>query len=213
MSGQQYSQPPYPQVRLHEASQLGGMPVTPVQPPMVPIQSHFHQAPLQPDSFPDPYRRAIPSDPQFHQAPGYYGQQVSPEPAYYGHEAFPTEPTHVAGPFGAAPPRQGQYPCSTPDPQPDDDDETLDDLPLLEELGIRPAEIAARIQGVLFFRDVDLVVIQDVDIIGPMLMVVALGLCLLCVSGQSTAECSQAKCNSATFMDWASWDPLASGLC
>ncbi|KAH0484965.1 MAG: uncharacterized protein KVP18_002801 [Porospora cf. gigantea A] len=212
MPGQQYPQPSYPQVRSQEISHSGGgMPVTPVQPPMVPIQSHFHQAPLQPDAFPsDPYHRAIPSDPHFHQAPVYYGHP--PEPAYYGQEAFPTEPTHMA-PFGGAPLRQGQYPCVTPDPQTDDDDETLNDLPLLEELGIRPAEIAARIQGVLFFRDVDLVVIQDVDIIGPMLMVVALGLCLLCVSGQSTAEYSQAKCNSATFMDWASWDPSASGLC
>ncbi|KAF4659417.1 Protein yipf5 [Perkinsus chesapeaki] len=61
----------------------------------------------------------------------------------------------------------------------DDDDEFVNDPPLLQELGIDLDAIAARIKSILFFRGVSQNLMTDTDLGGPLLIAAAFGTMLV----------------------------------
>lgn len=58
------------------------------------------------------------------------------------------------------------------------DDET-EDVPLLEELGIKVDHVAARMRSALLFYRVDHDLLADCDLTGPLVLALCLGMCLL----------------------------------
>merc|ERR1719235_1894776 len=56
----------------------------------------------------------------------------------------------------------------------------LDEPPLMEELGIVPEEIIGRIKSVLLFRDINSSLVEGTDLGGPILIILALGVTLMC---------------------------------
>lgn len=59
------------------------------------------------------------------------------------------------------------------------DDDFENEPPLLEELGIDVASIWLRMKGIAFFKPLDEGTLKDSDLSGPLLIVFALGFCLL----------------------------------
>eukprot|EP00929_Paragymnodinium_shiwhaense_P091840 TRINITY_DN51731_c0_g1_i1.p1 TRINITY_DN51731_c0_g1~~TRINITY_DN51731_c0_g1_i1.p1 ORF type:complete len:271 (+),score=46.34 TRINITY_DN51731_c0_g1_i1:88-813(+) len=59
------------------------------------------------------------------------------------------------------------------------EDDFENEPPLLEELGIDVGNIILRIQGVALFKKLDEEILRDADLSGPLLIVLALGCCLL----------------------------------
>lgn len=64
-------------------------------------------------------------------------------------------------------------------PQPTSYDDVDNEPPLLEELGINVEHILQRIKGVVFFKQVDQEVLVDLDLSGPLAIIMALACCLL----------------------------------
>jgi len=93
----------------------------------------------------------------------------------------------VQPPMGAFP-NQGamsgsMQPGNFPPPQPQQtytfDDDVDNEPPLLEELGINVDHIRQRMQGVAFFKKLDEDILRDADLSGPLVVGLALGICLL----------------------------------
>lgn len=59
------------------------------------------------------------------------------------------------------------------------DDDPDNEPPLLEELGINVEHVVERMKGVAFFRKVEQEVLEDLDLSGPLAIILALGTCLL----------------------------------
>jgi len=106
--------------------------------------------------------------------------------------AGPVQPPQPQG--GVMPPGQPQQPgvgfsspmqpsVFTPQQQqtsmPSYDDDFENEPPLLEELGIDVGNIWLRMKGIAFFKKLDEEVLRDADLGGPILIILALGLCLL----------------------------------
>merc|ERR1719414_2261160 len=70
----------------------------------------------------------------------------------------------------------------TPQPSqslPSYDDDIDNEPPLLEELGIDVGNIWLRMKGIAFFKRLYEEVLRDADLGGPIVIILALGLCLL----------------------------------
>mmetsp|Transcript_39039 Transcript_39039/g.105684 ORF Transcript_39039/g.105684 Transcript_39039/m.105684 type:complete len:264 (-) Transcript_39039:73-864(-) len=112
---------------------------------------------MQPGSFPNPGAPVQPQQPQGGVAP------PSMQPG-----------TGFGGPM--------QSNVFTPQPQqqmPSYDDDIENEPPLLEELGIDVGNIWLRMKGIAFFKKLDEEVLRDADLGGPIVIILALGLCLL----------------------------------
>jgi hypothetical protein len=79
---------------------------------------------------------------------------------YGGGDASP-----MSGQMGAASPASSAIP--------------LDEPPILEELGIFPDQILARIKSVVFFKDIDQQLVSDTDMGGPLIICTLLGVSLV----------------------------------
>mmetsp|Transcript_8435 Transcript_8435/g.20663 ORF Transcript_8435/g.20663 Transcript_8435/m.20663 type:complete len:296 (-) Transcript_8435:274-1161(-) len=60
-----------------------------------------------------------------------------------------------------------------------EEEDFVDEPPLLEELGINPEHIFKRIKSVLLFQKLDHDLLVDCDMCGPLVIALALGFCLL----------------------------------
>merc|ERR1719272_1299262 len=74
-------------------------------------------------------------------------------------------------------PQPGNFP--PPTQSFNDDDDFENEPPILEELGINIEHIWMRIQGVAFFKRIDQDLLADADLSGPLMIGMALGVCLL----------------------------------
>lgn len=59
------------------------------------------------------------------------------------------------------------------------DDDIENEPPLLEELGINVEHVIMRMKGVAFFKQVEAEVLEDLDLSGPLAVIMALSTCLL----------------------------------
>mmetsp|Transcript_11782 Transcript_11782/g.26682 ORF Transcript_11782/g.26682 Transcript_11782/m.26682 type:complete len:289 (+) Transcript_11782:75-941(+) len=173
-----------PKPRMHAGgnpNQLGPKPRMGVQPPGgdVPFFDQGYQpAPFQPT--PD---QAYASSVQAHPSAALSGQMGHPTAAFSSQAGPGVPPPSIPressmGGFGGA--MAGS--SSAPGGYEDDPD---NDPPLLEELGINVDHIILRIKGVALFRPVDNEVLSDLDLSGPLAIVMALGTCLL-LAGKMT---------------------------
>ena len=62
-----------------------------------------------------------------------------------------------------------------------DDNDLLEEKPILEELGIEPEHIIKKMKSVLTFHKVDKKILDDSDMTGPFLILIVFGACLLLV--------------------------------
>lgn len=109
-------------------------------------------------------------------APG--GYPAPPQGSLGGSIGGPSPPQQ----FGSFPqPQQlGNFPQASMQQTSTGFDDFENEPPLLEELGINVEHIALRIKGVAFFTRVDQAVLEDLDLSGPVAIVLSLGACLLC---------------------------------
>lgn len=78
----------------------------------------------------------------------------------------------------AAPQQPGIFP-SPKAPVTSYDDDIENEPPLLEELGINVEHVLLRMKGVAFFKQVEQEVLEDLDLSGPLAIILALSTCLL----------------------------------
>uniref|UniRef100_A0A0G4GYC3 Protein YIPF n=1 Tax=Chromera velia CCMP2878 TaxID=1169474 RepID=A0A0G4GYC3_9ALVE len=69
----------------------------------------------------------------------------------------------------------------------DPEEDFANEPPILEELDIRPDEIAKRMKSVLLFQRLDHELLADSDLCGPLLIALARNLCFLCTRLPPTA--------------------------
>lgn len=113
----------------------------------------------------------------FGQAPGGGGVQA-PAGSIGGSMQPGSFPQPGAAP-AAAPMQPGIFPAAKA-PQPAyNDDDFENEPPLLEELGINVEHIITRMKGVAFFTKVEQEVLEDLDLSGPLAIILALSMCLL----------------------------------
>jgi hypothetical protein len=112
-----------------------------------------------------------PQPPQPVQNPGAFGGQPVQQPFQPPGGQMGSAPTGGAQP-GIFNPGASPAPTSA-------DDDFENEPPLLEELGINVEHIIARIKGVAFFKKVDQDVLVDLDLSGPLAIIMALACCLL----------------------------------
>lgn len=84
------------------------------------------------------------------------------------------------GPFGSFPAPSGSIGAGPPPTVgQDDDDEFLNEPPILEELGINLEHVVERIKGVAMFKGVDHELMSDADLSGPLVIALAIGVCMM----------------------------------
>jgi len=113
---------------------------------------------------------------------------TSPFPQQHQHQQQPPSMGGgVQAPFGSMvqPSTYGQVqqPGHFPPPKENlnfDDDDFENEPPILEELGINVEHILLRMKGVAFFKQVEQEVLEDLDLSGPLAIIMALSTCLLC---------------------------------
>uniref|UniRef100_A0A7S2QRL5 Protein YIPF n=3 Tax=Lankesteria abbotti TaxID=340204 RepID=A0A7S2QRL5_9APIC len=93
-----------------------------------------------------------------------------------GHETYFQKQLPISGPFMSSLHSPIPSQSRTPD---EDFYEFGDEIPLLEELGIRPEHIVKRMKSVLFFHKLDHDLLVDSDMSGPLFVAMSLGFCLL----------------------------------
>ncbi|CAK0840772.1 unnamed protein product [Prorocentrum cordatum] len=100
------------------------------------------------------------------------GAPMAPGPAPMGGS--------IGGPMQPGGVQPGIFsPGPAPQPAAYDEGDIENEPPLLEELGINVEHILARIKGVAFFKKVDQEVLSDLDLSGPLAIIMALACCLL----------------------------------
>jgi len=82
------------------------------------------------------------------------------------------------------------------------DDDPDNEPPLLEELGINVDHIVERMKGVAFFKKVESEVLDDLDLSGPLAIILALGTCLL-LAGKITFSYVYGFGVSGTVLLWS----------
>eukprot|EP00446_Apocalathium_sp_SHHI-4_P012632 CAMPEP_0177213894 /NCGR_PEP_ID=MMETSP0367-20130122/33405_1 /TAXON_ID=447022 ORGANISM="Scrippsiella hangoei-like, Strain SHHI-4" /NCGR_SAMPLE_ID=MMETSP0367 /ASSEMBLY_ACC=CAM_ASM_000362 /LENGTH=283 /DNA_ID=CAMNT_0018663249 /DNA_START=56 /DNA_END=907 /DNA_ORIENTATION=- len=82
------------------------------------------------------------------------------------------------------------------------EDDPDNEPPLLEELGINVEHIIERMKGVAFFKKVEAEVLEDLDLSGPLAIILALGTCLL-LAGKITFSYVYGFGVSGTVLLWA----------
>mmetsp|Transcript_112088 Transcript_112088/g.327872 ORF Transcript_112088/g.327872 Transcript_112088/m.327872 type:complete len:266 (+) Transcript_112088:138-935(+) len=114
---------------------------------------------MQPGNFPSPGQAVTPPQPQ--------GGLAPPGPQQPG--------------VGFSSPMQPNVftPQQQPQAMPSYDDDVENEPPLLEELGIDVGNIWLRMKGIAFFKRLDEEVLRDADLGGPLVIIFALGFCLL----------------------------------
>merc|ERR1719162_1001800 len=82
------------------------------------------------------------------------------------------------------------------------EDDPDNEPPLLEELGINVEHVVERMKGVAFFKKVEAEVLEDLDLSGPLAIILALGLCLL-LAGKITFSYVYGFGVSGTVLLWS----------
>lgn len=120
----------------------------------------------------------------------FYNAGSMQQPGSFPSPGAPVQPpqpqggVQPGGGFGGqmGQPMQQQPSVFTPQPQqpmPSYDDDIENEPPLLEELGIDVGNIIQRMKGIAMFKTLDEEVLRDADLGGPIVIILALGLCLL----------------------------------